>query len=639
MTSYTDVFSNSLVPGAEVSFASYTLTTNAQFQWPYNYSGTDNTLANSNEISCSAGVTMTMPAASEVSNGETVIIKNIGSETLTIVKSDASALTTVAAGVTVYLQISDNTDEGVWSVTTFGTGTSAADATTLAGYGVTAIGSVLNAAYPTETHSGGWTIDQYDRAKVFIFTGGSETCSLSTVSDFGTDFFCMIRNSGTGSLMIDPYLTETIDDGTVLTLNPGESVILTSTGTEWYTIGYGRSMVYQFTQLIYSVVAGDQTLTATEASNKLLTFIGSPVSAATITVPSVVSIYYVHNDLSTAQSVVIETATGLGAVVGQGQRAIVFCDGTDVLAAQTAEITGDVTMTDGTYSSPSLAFSSQTNTGFYKNGTYGLGVAVNGTSLVTIDPEGLTVNTGYLKIPSDAAPSQIEEGAFVFNTSNKFVTVGTGSGSSTLITGAGTQTLTNKTLTSPVISGGTWTLPAGTGSTINGVVQWSTGGLRLTVGDGAGGYKTMVDVNSTQTLTNKTLTSPTITAPTITSPSITGTTEYNNEAITELKTASFNGEVSASGTSGTVTCNFSNGQKMKVVPGGAITSFALSFPGVGHYQLRIAMGTLYTITWTFSGVNAYALESSDPVVAANKSTFVNFFYDGADCFYSRSQQV
>lgn len=115
--------------------------------------------------------------------------------------------------------------------------------------------------------------------------------------------------------------------------------------------------------------------------------------------------------------------------------------------------------------------------------------------------------------------------------------------------------------------------------------------------------------------------------------------DMNNYKISEIKTASFNTEVSASGTSGAVTCAFANGQKMKVVPTGAVTSFALSFPGVGHYQLRIAMGTSYAITWTFSGVTAYQIDAAAPTTAASKSTFVNFFYDGTNCFYSRSQQA
>lgn len=74
----------------------------------------------------------------------------------------------------------------------------------------------------------------------------------------------------------------------------------------------------------------------------------------------------------------------------------------------------------------------------------------------------------------------------------------------TIVGTSDSQTLTNKTLTSPTIDGGIWTLPSGTGSTTEGVVQWSTAGDVLTVGTGSA-TKTMADTDSAQTLTNKTL--------------------------------------------------------------------------------------------------------------------------------------
>mgnify|MGYP003514000113 FL=1 len=615
MTSYTDVFSDSLVPGAEVSFASYTLTANAQFQWPYNYSGTDKTLASSNEISCSAGMVMTMPAASEVSNGETVIIKNSGSETLTIVKSDASALTTVAAGVSVYLQVKDNTDEGTWSVTTFGTGTSAADAATLAGYGVKAIGSVLNAAYQSETQSDSWSIDQYDRAKVFVFTGGTATCSLDPVSTFGTDFFCMIRNSGTGSLTIDPSTTELIDGGVTLTLNPGESLVLVSTGTAWYSIGYGRSMIYQFTQLVYTAAAGSQTLTSTEASNKLLTFIGSPASAATVVVPSVVSIYYVHNDLSTAQNVTIETAAGLGAVIPQGQRAIVFCDGTDVLAAQTAEITGDVSMTDGTYSAPSLAFTSQTNTGLYKSGTYGIGFSVNGTALGKFDENGFEVTTGYLKLPAATSPSQIAEGALVWDNDSDLLTVGDGSGRKTML-----DTSAAATIYAPIAS------PTFTG-TVGGITKSMVG---------LGNVDNTSDVNKPVSTATQTALNLKVTA---SAPSISGTLDCNNNNIQEIKVATFNTPPTLATTTGTVNIDWSAAQNYyQNEPTGDITYTFTAPPGRCHLQLYIhSDGTTTARTFTWPGTVIWLGYEWEH--AANKKAIINFWYDGTNYFAQGASQV
>jgi hypothetical protein len=82
----------------------------------------------------------------------------------------------------------------------------------------------------------------------------------------------------------------------------------------------------------------------------------------------------------------------------------------------------------------------------------------------------------------------------------------------------GTQTLTNKTLTSPTINNGTVSLATGIlklptstspDQTEDGQIVWNSSNDLLTVGTGAG-RKIMADTNSSQTLTNKTLTSPTL---------------------------------------------------------------------------------------------------------------------------------
>lgn len=100
---------------------------------------------------------------------------------------------------------------------------------------------------------------------------------------------------------------------------------------------------------------------------------------------------------------------------------------------------------------------------------------------------------------------------------------------SDVVTLTATQTLTNKTLTSPTlntpsINGGTVSLANGTlvvpnsaspTQTDPGSIVYDTGFNLLTVGNGTG-RRALVDVSTTQTLTNKTLTAPTITSAVLT---------------------------------------------------------------------------------------------------------------------------
>ena len=114
---------------------------------------------------------------------------------------------------------------------------------------------------------------------------------------------------------------------------------------------------------------------------------------------------------------------------------------------------------------------------------------------------------------------------------------------SATVTLTATQTLTNKTLTSPTlntpsINGGTVSLANGTlvvptsaspSQTAAGDIVYDTGFNLLTVGNGSG-RRALVDVSTTQTLTNKTLTAPTITSAVLTgSLSAGGSVGTNNQ--------------------------------------------------------------------------------------------------------------
>lgn len=488
MTDYIDAFGNNSIPVADAEYGSYALTGSATFNWPYNYAGDGYIVYKTMEIACANGNVITMPPANQVSTGETTLIRNVGAETLTINKSDSTSLATIAAGAAVMLYVTDNsTEAGTWGIITYGTGSSSADAVSLAGYGLMAQGTVLNAAYHNEVQAAGWTVNQYDRAKAFVYTGGTDSVVLPAAATAGDDFFILLRNAGTGTLTITPDGVEEIDSSVSIAFNPGESAILVCSGSAWYTVGYGRSIIYLFTQLVKDVSAGGTfTLTDAEAGNQLLTFTGNPASAVTVEVPAVVSIYYINSDISTAQTITVKTTGGTGAAITQGLRSIVFCDSVDVLAAQTATTSSIASLEDGSVTTPSLNFATDTDTGIYKV-TNGFAGTVNGVNVWTADDNGFSVGYGYLKLPGATTPSQIVEGATVWDTDSDLLTVGTGSSRKTMCDTDTAQTLTNKTLTSPVL-----TIRAGTAPTTEGLVEWNTSTDKLLVGTGSA-TKTLVN--------------------------------------------------------------------------------------------------------------------------------------------------
>lgn len=383
MTTYTDVFGSDTVPPAGNAYTAISLTADTTFYWPETASGA-NLVADIMDVTPSAAWTMTLPTASEVSEGRNLLIRNVGAFTITVNDSAAGTITTVAAGAVKYIYLQDNsTAAGTWGVFTFGTGTSAADASALAGYGLKVIGATLAQDYPTTASAASDSVVLANRASTRIYSSsGAVTCSLLAASSAGSGFFINISNQGTGVVTIDPNSTETVDGASTKDINPGESATLVCDGVKWVTIGYGRSTVFQFTKLVLDITAGGTfTLTSTQAQNKLIQFIGVAPGAVTVTVPAVVAVYYIQCSYTGGFGLTLKTVTGAGIALTGSDRTIAYCDGTDVVAAQTsstptANIVGGVAGAVPYQTAPSL-------TGFSAAGTTNQIMVSGGTGAPT----------------------------------------------------------------------------------------------------------------------------------------------------------------------------------------------------------------------------------------------------------------
>jgi hypothetical protein len=358
MSSYTDIFGGSTVQPADVSYRAIALSASVTLVWPIAYDDTTDVVARINDVTpTTTGFTITMPDATQVSPGQDALFANLGADTFTILASDGSTISAVTTGVVLYIYLTDNsTAVGTWQVTTFASTTTTANAATLAGYGLTAITTTLNQDAPVLTKTTGFTVDATYRAQLALWTGGTDTAALPAAATAGDGFFFLVANRGSGILTIDPSGAELIDGATTKDINATESAIIITDGSAWYSVGYGRSFSSGFTRLVKSVAgASDVTLTTVEATYIVQEYTGALTANINVIVPTAVGQFWVYNNTSGAYTLTVKTTAGTGIAVTQGNREILYCDGTNVVVADDSvrTVTAGVALTDsGTATAP-----------------------------------------------------------------------------------------------------------------------------------------------------------------------------------------------------------------------------------------------------------------------------------------------
>jgi hypothetical protein len=353
VTTYTDTFSAGQIYAVDVSYKAYTSTQNLTLVWPAEAAPNNNIVAQINDVNFTAtGRTITMPSALNVSVGANPMWNNIGANPFTILTATGGTILTATSGGAYFTYLTDNSTEGgTWRTFQLGSGTTAANAADLAGLGLVAITTTLNQQYSSRSTAVNQTLAAADRASLVVWTGGAGTFALTAAPTLGNGWFVNLRNAGTGAVVIDPSAAETINDDSTFTINPGDSAIVICDGTEFWTVGFGQDAVFAFDYTEIDVSgSGNYTLTGTQLNRIAYKFTGILTGARDIIVPSTVQQYWGDNSTTGAFTLGVRTSTQAspGITIANGStRQILYCNGTNVVLADTAGLSSPIPISQG----------------------------------------------------------------------------------------------------------------------------------------------------------------------------------------------------------------------------------------------------------------------------------------------------
>lgn len=350
MGTYTDVFGGSNVYPSDVSYLALSLTEDTTMSWPLESNAGANVVARVIDVTPSGAYSIIMPPADETGSGQIVLFNNLGPYDIIVTDADGNELLTAAQGEQWELYLTDNsTTAGSWRAFRFGAATAQAQASALAGAGLLASSSMLAQNYPVTELSIDYDIGASDRAGFFVWVGGLGTITLPPAS-VGNGFFVMVRNAGSGNVVIDPNGSELINDASDLTLRPGDSVVVVSNDSAWNTVGFGQEAVFAFdyTSIDLTGQSSPYTLSGAELNRISYKFTGTLTDNMEVVVPATTQQYWITNDTSGSFTLGFRTPSQVSPLmVTQDAAVIYYCDGADVVNADTAGIAFPISISSG----------------------------------------------------------------------------------------------------------------------------------------------------------------------------------------------------------------------------------------------------------------------------------------------------
>jgi hypothetical protein len=348
--SYTQVFGGTTLYPSDVSYLALSLTADTTLEWPLESSTLAPVAASIIDVTPTGAFAITMPDATLTAPGQTVLFNNLGPSVVTVLKSGGGVLCSLGAGEQWQVYLSSNTTAaGDWRVFRYGAATASAQAASLAGYGLVAVGNTLAQAQQVTLFNSSYSPGAADRSKALVWTGSSGTLNLPVASAVGNDYFLSVRNSGTGALLVDGAGSDLVNGAASLSMQPGDSAVFITDGANWYTVGLGQDPVFAFDYTSVSVSGSTYTLSGTELNRVAYRFVGTLSSDIVVRVPNTVQQYWVWND-TTGGSFTLSVATltqSAPLVVPRGSRGIYYSDGSNMVKADTASISLPINLSDG----------------------------------------------------------------------------------------------------------------------------------------------------------------------------------------------------------------------------------------------------------------------------------------------------
>lgn len=352
MTTWTDVFGGSPVNPSDVTYQAINITTvnnPIQLSWPNAFYQGTITAGHIIDISNDVGVgspVIILGDATQVSQGQDILFRNVGAHTIQIQTFGGGFLLNIPTNTAFYIYLQANsTSVGTWGIVQFGTGTSSADATTLAGYGLIALSNAkINVNTPVVVKNAPFTLDATSRGSIYIWTGGAQTIELPDPGgmDIGNGYIVTFNNeSSIGGTLTLHNANGNIDSTNTLELLPGSSTsVISDGGGNYYTIGLGTPTFFSVGYLDLDVSGStDVELTVAQAQNIIQQYDGVLTGNINVIFPPTTYFNFIFNNTSGAFTLSVLVSGGTPIIVPQGQKIIVYNNGTNLEESPTFDPT------------------------------------------------------------------------------------------------------------------------------------------------------------------------------------------------------------------------------------------------------------------------------------------------------------